>query len=76
MTYTKEQLWSMSTDEMSKILQSHRIVAYYNDGKILSGNFKFIITASNTKELPHVLKISSNQSIDISNPKLVEIEVL
>lgn len=76
MTYTKEQLWSMSSKEMRNILQSHRIIAYYNDGKILSGQFNFIITASNNKDLPYVLRISNNQNIYISDPKLVEIEVL
>ena len=76
MTYTKEQIWSMSSEEMKNIFQSHRIVAYYNDGQILSGRFELTILASNEPYLPCIIKIENNQSIKLMDPKLVEIEVL
>lgn len=76
MTYTKEQLWSMSSEEMNKIFQSHRIVAYYNDGKVLSGKFELLILASNEPYLPCIIKIENNQSINLMNDTLIKIEVL
>ena len=66
----------MSSDEMSNILQSHRIVAYYNEGEILSGKFELFILASNKPFLPCIIKIENNQGFKLMDPELMEIEVL